>query len=203
MDRACSPGSPGDPRPQGTAQEVFRQWEGCTRCGLQRTATRLVSAIGSAPAPVMLLGEGPGAAEDEKGLPFVGRSGSQVLQPALQELDVTLDEFYLTNAVKHRPPGNRDPTDDELDACSDLLSREIGFVSPRAIVCLGRVPARAMARLAGAELPQGSLHHWRLHLGSTTVSYLWHPAYVCRDMRRYPDFVSGLRDVFTRVRSRA
>lgn len=109
----------------------------CTRCDLHKTATQGVPGDGPVDAKIMLVGEAPGANEDRTGRPFVGAAG-QFLNELLQTAGLNRDEVYITNVVKHRPPGNRDPNAAEIDACIPYLWRQIEIINPRLVVTLGR-----------------------------------------------------------------
>lgn len=109
----------------------------CPRCNLARTRSRTVPGSGPVTAELMLVGEGPGQREDELGLPFVGRSG-QFLDQLLAGIELTREDVYVTNVVKCRPPGNRDPEPEEIAACGSFLEQQIAMVNPRVIATLGR-----------------------------------------------------------------
>lgn len=113
----------------------------CRRCGLCQGRTNVVFGSGNPQAKVMFIGEGPGEQEDLKGEPFVGRSG-QLLDKMLAYVELSRqDNIYIANMVKCRPPQNRDPTKDEVALCMDWLRSQTRLISPRIIVCLGRVAA--------------------------------------------------------------
>lgn len=116
----------------------------CRKCGLCETRTHVVFGMGSPRAEVLFVGEGPGAREDEQGLPFVGRSG-QLLDKYLYAIDLARDtNVYIGNIVKCRPPQNRDPLPEESEACMPWLQEQIRLIDPRIIVCLGRVAAKQL-----------------------------------------------------------
>lgn len=123
-------------------REVFRAFEGCA---LRETATNFVFADGVPEAPVMLVGEGPGAEEDREGLPFVGPSG-RLLDRMLASIGLSRREgtVYITNVLPWRPPGNRSPTDGEIAVCLPFLRRHIALAQPKILVLAGSVPARAL-----------------------------------------------------------
>ena len=116
----------------------------CRRCGLCETRHSGVFGQGAAHAEVMLVGEGPGANEDEQGLPFVGKSG-QLLDHYLEAVDLSRDKnVYIANIVKCRPPQNRDPLPEESAACMPWLRQQFQLIRPKIVVCLGRVAAQRM-----------------------------------------------------------
>ena len=116
----------------------------CRRCGLCETRTNVVFGMGVPDAEVMFVGEGPGASEDEQGLPFVGRSG-QLLDHYLEAIDLSREtNVYIANIVKCRPPQNRDPLPEESQACMPWLRQQFQCIRPKIVVCLGRVAAQQM-----------------------------------------------------------
>ena len=127
-----------------TWQDLEAACRQCMQCDLGKTRTNLVFGVGNPEAEVLFIGEGPGEQEDLKGEPFVGRSG-QLLDKYLAAIDLDRHEnIYIANMVKCRPPGNRDPQPDEVDACIGYLREQIHIINPLFIVCLGRVAAKAL-----------------------------------------------------------
>ncbi len=139
------------------AQEV----RSCTKCRLHETAKHGVPGEGNPRADVMLIGEGPGYHEDVQGRPFVGPAG-QLLDELLAKAGLKREDVFITNVVKHRPPGNRDPMPDEKAACGEYLDRQIALIKPKLIVTLGR---HSMASFFGpnAKISQahGTSKPWR------------------------------------------
>ncbi len=122
-------------------EEVRKQVLRCTRCGLHRTKTHYVFGSGNPYADLMFVGEAPGAEEDKKGKPFVGRAG-QLLDRLLQEVGLNREtDLYITNVLKCRPPRNRDPEPGEIQACFPYLRAQIQILQPRLLVALGRYAA--------------------------------------------------------------
>lgn len=125
-------------------QALQQECLACRRCGLCETSHSVVFGQGAAHAEVMLVGEGPGANEDEQGLPFVGKSG-QLLDHYLEAVDLSRDKnVYIANIVKCRPPQNRDPLPEESAACIPWLRQQFQLIRPKIVVCLGRVAAQRM-----------------------------------------------------------
>ena len=125
-------------------QALQQECLACRRCGLCETRHSVVFGQGAAHAEVMLVGEGPGANEDEQGLPFVGKSG-QLLDHYLEAVDLSRDKnVYIANIVKCRPPQNRDPLPEESAACMPWLRQQFQLIRPKIVVCLGRVAAQRM-----------------------------------------------------------
>ena len=109
----------------------------CTRCPLAETRTQVVFGVGDPNADLMFVGEGPGAEEDKQGIPFVGRAG-QLLTRLIEGIGLTRDQVYIANVVKCRPPGNRDPQPDEIEACRPYLQAQLDLVRPAVVITLGR-----------------------------------------------------------------
>jgi uracil-DNA glycosylase family 4 len=150
--------------------------EGCTRCRLCEQRRTIVFGEGDSHAAVMFIGEGPGADEDRTGRPFVGQAG-KLLDEMIFALGFDRPQVYIGNVVKCRPPGNRDPREDEMAACSEFLDRQIDLIGPRVIVALGRVAAR---RLTGTDKPMGALRgRWTSYRGIPLLP-MFHPAYLLR-----------------------
>jgi uracil-DNA glycosylase len=149
----------------------------CVRCGLSQGRTKAVPGEGALGTVVMFVGEGPGFDEDQQGRPFVGRSG-QYLTAMLEKVGVRRENVYITNVVKCRPPGNRDPLPDELAACEAYLVRQIELINPRIIVTLGRFSMRRW-------FPDGSitkLHGTIRNIGRGRVALaMFHPAAALRN----------------------
>ncbi len=143
----------------------------CQRCPLARGRTRTVPGQGPADAKVMFIGEAPGFHEDRQGLPFVGAAG-QFLEELLRSIDMTRDQVYICNVIKCRPPNNRDPLPEEIEACRTYLDRQIALVRPRIIVTLGRF---SMARyFPNASISQ--IHGRPKRIGDILYLPLFHPA---------------------------
>lgn len=119
--------------------------QSCTNCKLHQTRTNVVFGQGDAKASLMFIGEGPGSQEDLTGIPFVGKSG-QLLDKIFEAIDITRDDIYIANIVKCRPPGNRNPMEQEMCACMPYLRHQVKLIHPRIIVCLGRVAAQKIIR---------------------------------------------------------
>ena len=171
------PASP--PEPERADLETLRRMvEVCTRCPLHQGRTHAVFGVGPQPAPFMVIGEGPGAQEDARGEPFVGRAG-RLLNSMFFALGVPRDEVYIANIVKCRPPNNRDPRPEEVASCAAWLRRQIELVRPRAILAVGRVAAQ---NLLSSTLPLGRLRGVNHSYGSPPVPVVvtYHPAYLLR-----------------------
>lgn len=151
--------------------EIADEVKRCTLCELHRTATNAVPGEGNPEARVMFIGEAPGWHEDKQGKPFVGASG-QFLSELIESAGLTRDEVFITNIVKHRPPGNRDPLPDEIAACAGYLERQIAAIDPDVIVTLGR---HSMNRYFPGERIS-KIHGKSKRVGTRLVVPMYHPA---------------------------
>jgi DNA polymerase len=152
----------------------------CTRCGLHKGRKNIVFGVGNAHAELMFVGEGPGADEDAKGEPFVGRAG-QLLNKMIEAMGVKRADVYIANVVKCRPPENRTPERDEMETCSPFLYRQIAAIGPRVIVALGATAAKA---LLNVNEPMSALRgRWHDFRGTKLIA-TYHPAYLLRDPRQ-------------------
>jgi DNA polymerase len=158
--------------------ELASRVASCTRCGLHETRTRTVFGAGNCTADWMIIGEAPGADEDRQGEPFVGRAG-QLLTAMLAAVGYRREQVYITNILKCRPPGNRDPLPAEVACCHDYLERQIELVGPRLILVVGRIAAH---NLLQTDLPIGRLRGRVHHYGRTGIPLVvtYHPAYLLR-----------------------
>jgi uracil-DNA glycosylase len=156
---------------------IAKAVEACTRCPLYKTATNGVPGEGDAKARLVCVGEAPGANEDATGRPFVGQAG-QLLTKILAAVDLTREEVFITNVVKHRPPGNRNPTPGEIEACSPYLVRQLELIKPKVIVAFGTFAAQT---LLNTRTPIGKLRGevHRYHGIPLVVTY--HPAALLRN----------------------
>ncbi len=164
-------------RPVSDLASLAAEASACTRCSLAESRTQVVFGMGNPDADLVLVGEGPGAEEDRQGLPFVGRSGQLLDRLVREEMGLTREHCYVMNAVKCRPPGNRDPRPDELAACRPWFDAQLAAIRPRVVVTLGNVATRAVlgttegiTRLRGRTFP----------LDDAVVIPTFHPAAVLR-----------------------
>lgn len=150
----------------------------CTACDLYRGRNRPVFGTGDRHARLMLIGEAPGAEEDRKGEPFVGRAG-QLLNAMLQAIGLSREQVYIANILKSRPPNNRDPRPEEIQACAPFLRRQIALIGPRLILALGRVAAQNLLQTEQRlGVLRGKVH--RLPGTDLPVVVTYHPAYLLR-----------------------
>jgi len=159
---------------------LFREAAICTRCALCESRTQVVFGAGNANADLMFVGEAPGAEEDRQGLPFVGRSGA-LLTTLLADVGISRDDVFITNTIKCRPPGNRDPASAEIESCRPWLYEQIRLIEPRVVATLGNFATRLLSGdPTGITKVHGKPQLKRL--GSRTVQLLplFHPAAALR-----------------------
>ena len=175
-----------------TLEQIRQDLGDCRRCKLAPTRKTIVFGDGNPHAELVFIGEGPGADEDEQGLPFVGRAG-KLLNRMMQTVGLKREDVYICNVVKCRPPGNRTPEKDEVDACSPFLYRQIEAIKPRLICCLGAPAVRTVLGIKeGITKIRGQFYNF----GSTKALATVHPAYVLRNPREE----KILREDFEKIR---
>ncbi|HZU67477.1 MAG TPA: uracil-DNA glycosylase [Ktedonobacteraceae bacterium] len=152
-------------------KEIAAEVSTCANCDLCKARTRAVPGEGNPHAKIMFIGEGPGYQEDKQGRPFVGPAG-QFLDELLKSIDLKRQDVFITNVVKCRPPENRDPHPQEIEACSDYLTRQIAAIKPQVIVTLGR---HSMARFFGSE-KISAIHGRARKVDGQLVIAMYHPA---------------------------
>lgn len=156
---------------EAVLQEIAAEVKACTKCKLYKGARQGVPGEGPANPQILLIGEGPGFYEDQQGRPFVGPSG-KFLEELLASIGLKREDVFITNVVKHRPPGNRDPEPDEIAACAGYLDRQIAALQPKVIVTLGRY---SMARyFPGAKI--SAIHGQARNVDGRLVVAMFHPA---------------------------
>lgn len=148
----------------------------CTRCELAQSRTRTVFGVGNNNADWLIVGEAPGAEEDRRGEPFVGRAG-KLLDEMLRAIGQNRDSVFIANILKCRPPNNRDPKPAESAACRDYLERQIELLQPRIILAVGRIAAQ---NLLGSDEPVGRMRGRPHELGGIPLVVTYHPAYLLR-----------------------
>ncbi len=151
---------------QNSVEDEYRRLveeiRNCTKCPLHRFRKNPVPGEGPLDADIMVVGEAPGRNEDLQGRPFVGAAG-QLLNKLLELAGLRRDQVYITNVVKCRPPGNRDPRDEEIRACLPYLIRQIKLIKPKIIIALGRHAARTLLELAGLKWQSMSKQHGQVY----------------------------------------
>jgi uracil-DNA glycosylase family 4 len=172
-------------RPSDTSNlawdELQSKVSDCHACPLASTRIQTVFGAGAHDAELFIVGEAPGADEDQQGVPFVGRAG-RLLNSILFAAGYTRDSVYIGNILKCRPPENRDPRPEEVEACQGYLKQQIGLVSPKAILAVGRVAAQNLLQTdAPLATLRGKTHTWGESEIPVVVTY--HPAYLLRQSR--------------------
>ena len=168
---------------------------GCTRCRLAQGRTQVVFGMGNPHADVMFVGEAPGFHEDKQGLPFVGQAG-KLLEKLLVGIGMTRSDVYIANVLKCRPPGNRDPQPDEIEACESHLFKQIELIEPTIVATLGNFATKLLSgKPAGITRVHG--YEQEVTLGSRTVSLypLYHPAAALYT----PSMLKVLEEDFARI----
>ena len=171
----------------------------CQRCGLSSTRRNLVFGVGNEHSDIMFIGEGPGEQEDLKGEPFVGPAG-QLLDKMLELIGLDRNKVYIANIVKCRPPSNRDPREDECEACIPWLKRQIELVDPKIIVCLGRI---ASIRLIDRDFRITKQHGIWYEIEGRDVIATYHPSALLRDVDKRPDAFEDFIKIRTKIEENA
>ena len=171
--------------------------DGCQLCRLSEKRHTVVFGEGSPRARVMFIGEGPGADEDRSGRPFVGQAG-KLLDRMIFAMGFDRADVYIANVVKCRPPGNRDPKEDEVAACAPYLDRQIELIEPEVLVALGKP---ASHRLTGTTKPMGAMRgRWSTYRG-TPLMPIFHPAYLLRTPKAKREVWNDLKMVMERLQA--
>jgi uracil-DNA glycosylase family 4 len=181
-------------RPVPTLEELARRAATCTRCGLSAGRTQVVWGVGNPEAELMFVGEGPGREEDLQGEPFVGRSGRLLDNLMRQEMGIDRTQCYVANVVMCRPPGNRDPLPDEIEACRPFLDAKLEVIDPSVVVTLGNFATRLLLETSeGIRRLRGRAYPFRRgHLVPT-----YHPAAA---LRGGAEVVAEMRADFVRAK---
>lgn len=148
----------------------------CTRCELSTSRTKTVFGVGNQSADWMVIGEAPGAEEDRRGEPFVGRAG-KMLDEMLRAIGQSRDSVFVANILKCRPPNNRDPKPAEAAECREYLERQIALVQPKIILAVGKIAAQ---NLTGCDDPVGRMRGRPHELNGIPLVVTYHPAYLLR-----------------------
>lgn len=170
-----------DPAPETASigwEALAAQVAGCTRCELHRGRTQTVFGVGNPQAEWLVIGEAPGAEEDKRGEPFVGRAG-QLLNSMLAAIGLARSQVYIANILKCRPPANRDPKAEEVACCEPYLLHQIALIKPRIILAVGRIAAQNLLKV---QTPIGKLRGQRHAFGPREIPLIvtYHPAYLLR-----------------------
>jgi DNA polymerase len=171
-------------------EELSLEIQKCQKCRLCETAIQVVVGDGSLDAKIIFIGEAPGKNEDEQGKPFVGRAG-KLLTSLIEELGMKREDVWIGNIIKHRPPKNRDPKPDEIDACRDFLTKQIEIIKPQVIITLGRFSFNYFVPDGKITSERGKL----IDIGSFKVFPVYHPAAALRNKK----FLNTLKDDFSKL----
>jgi len=173
-----------------TLVDVALEASTCTKCRLATTRTQVVFGVGNADADLLFIGEAPGMHEDKQGEPFVGAAG-QLLTRMLGEIGLTREQVYIANILKCRPPGNRDPQDDEIETCTPWLVEQMSLIQPDVIVTLGNFATKFVLQTqTGITRMRGSVYPWH----GRKVIPTFHPAAVLRGGEKGRQFVELQED---------
>ena len=189
------------PATRETLPEIRSDLGDCRRCKLAPSRTHIVFGSGNEHADLMFVGEAPGADEDEQGLPFVGRAG-QLLTKIIEAIDMKREDVYICNILKCRPPGNRNPENDEIAACEPFLFRQIASVKPKVICALGTFGAQTLLR---TKEPISRLRGQFIEYRGAKLMATFHPAYLLRnpnEKRKVWEDVQKIRDHLRSLRDR-
>ena len=169
--------------------------ESCTDCRLSETRTHVVFGVGAPDADVMIVGEAPGKNEDLQGEPFVGAAG-RLLNTIMSEVGIDRDQVYIANVLKCRPPGNRDPRPDEIEACKGYLRKQLELIEPAVVVTLGNFATKLLLKTeTGITRMRGQRYRWWRGI---IVVPTFHPAAA---LRGRPDVEASMREDFALVRA--
>ncbi|MCK5003918.1 MAG: uracil-DNA glycosylase [Candidatus Aminicenantes bacterium] len=163
-----------NPEPASELRELTRRILTCTKCPLHKTKTNYVPGEGNISPEIIFVGEGPGETEDKFGRPFIGKAG-QLLEKIIEKMGYSRETVFIGNIVKCRPPNNRDPQKDEVEACIPYLEDQIKILEPKAIVCLGKV---ALNNLLNTNYPISKVRGQLFNFMDIPVIPTYHPAFI-------------------------
>lgn len=179
-----------------TLQEAALEASTCTRCRLSQGRTQVVYGVGDPNADLMFIGEGPGFHEDKQGEPFVGAAG-QLLNQLLAEIELPRERVYINNVVMCRPPGNRDPLPDEIEACKPWLDERLELIDPAVVVTLGNWATRF---ILGPRISISRVRGQRFPWSGRTVIPTFHPAAILHGGGQASSQMAALRSDFQEIR---
>jgi len=163
-------------------KDIAREIQNCRKCELHKMKTNYVPGVGNEKAEIVFVGEAPGRDEDLKGEPFVGAAG-KLLTEMLSSIGLKRSDVYITNVLKCRPPNNRDPLPEEIEACGGYLAKQLEVIKPRVVVCLGRFAAQFIFNLFNIEFStiskvRGKVYEAEKWGGKVRILAIYHPAAV-------------------------
>lgn len=174
-----------------TWEELEKSCKGCEKCSLSKTRTNVVFGTGDKNSKIMFVGEAPGESEDLSGTPFVGRAG-KLFDKYLEAVDIPRESVYIANMLKCRPPKNRDPLPSEQDLCIEYLREQVRLISPKLIVCLGRISAM---RLIKPDFKITKEHGIWFKKGNFEICAVYHPSLLLRDPRKKEDMLTDMKAI--------
>ena len=175
--------------------ELEQACKECTACGLCQGRTNVVFGVGKKDADVLFIGEGPGEQEDLQGEPFVGPAG-KLLDDMLSIIDLDRSKVYIANIVKCRPPHNRDPEEDEQEACIGYLRKQVALIQPKIIVCLGRIAAK---KILYPEFRITKEHGSWVCRNGVWMTAIYHPSALLRDLSKRPETFEDLLSIRDKI----
>lgn len=175
--------------------EIRKECEDCRKCSLAETRTNVVFGVGNPHANIMFIGEAPGEKEDLSGIPFVGAAG-KLFDKYLVAVGIPREEVYIANMLKCRPPKNRDPKPEEQDLCIEYLREQVRAVSPKLIICLGRISAM---RLIKPDFRITAEHGIWFERGAFSICAVYHPSALLRDPRKKDDMLADMMEIKRRL----
>jgi len=190
--------NPGTPEPIGANPELdLLRAEAleCTKCRLAGGRTNVVFGVGNPSADLMFIGEAPGRDEDLKGEPFVGRAG-QLLTDIIKAMKLSREQVYIANVIKCRPPENRNPEPDELDACRPFIRRQVELIQPKVIVTLGKFGLQSLLQ---KSYPISAVRGQWLDYDGIKLMPTYHPAYLLRTPAAKKDVWADMKKVMAEL----
>ena len=176
-------------------EELEKSCKECTACGLCQGRTNVVFGVGKKTADVLFIGEGPGEQEDLQGEPFVGPAG-KLLDDMLSIIDLDRSKVYIANIVKCRPPHNRDPEEEEQEACIGYLREQVALIEPKVIVCLGRIAAK---KILDPEYRITKDHGNWICRNGIWMTAIYHPSALLRDLSKRPETFEDLLSIREKI----
>lgn len=180
-----------------TWEELEQSCKSCEKCSLSKTRTNVVFGTGDKNSKIMFVGEAPGESEDLSGTPFVGRAG-KLFDKYLEAVDIPRESVYIANMLKCRPPKNRDPLPSEQDLCIEYLREQVRLISPKLIVCLGRISAM---RLIKPDFKITKEHGIWFKKGNFEICAVYHPSLLLRDPRKKEDMLTDMKAIKEKLES--
>lgn len=177
--------------------EIKEECGKCQKCSLGASRTNLVFGTGNEHSSLMFIGEAPGENEDKTGIPFVGAAG-RLFDKYLSAVGIRRDDVYIANILKCRPPHNRDPLPEEEDQCIVWLREQVKAISPKLIVCLGRIAAK---RLISPDFKITKDHGKWYEKGDFSLCAIYHPSALLRDMDKREDMLKDMIDIANKLKN--